>query len=79
MTRQDDLFLPMCATIRTRQAALFDTGGPTAQSLRCSECGHYLERTPSGYLACPLGHGKLIRESETDPEPADDRDWPDAA
>jgi len=79
MTRQPDLYHPMLATVRARQGRLFDTDGPTAQSLRCSECGHDLERTPSGYLACPLGHGRLIREYERDPRPADDWDWPDAA
>jgi hypothetical protein len=68
----------MCATVRARQAALFDTDGPTAVNYRCRECGHYLQRTRSGYLACPLGHGKLIREFETDPEPAN-WDWSDAA
>jgi hypothetical protein len=26
---------------------------PTLYSLRCAECGHYLTRTPSGFLACP--------------------------
>jgi hypothetical protein len=44
----------------------------TLYSLRCEDCGHYLTRTPSGYLACPLGHGKLIRETPDDPQPADE-------
>jgi hypothetical protein len=39
---------------------------PILTSLRCSECGHYLARTESGFLACPLGHGRLIRESDDD-------------
>jgi hypothetical protein len=48
----------------------------TLFSLRCGECGHYLTRTPSGYLACPLGHGKLIRETDSDPQPeGDDERW----
>jgi hypothetical protein len=79
MTRQDDLFDPMCATHRTRQGRLFDTDGPRAMWLRCQVCGRFLERTPSGYLACPAGHGRLLREAESDPQPADDWDWPDAA
>jgi hypothetical protein len=45
---------------------------PALYSLRCAECGHYLARTPSGFLACPLGHGKLIRETDDDPQPADE-------
>jgi hypothetical protein len=45
---------------------------PTLYSLQCEECGHYLTRTPSGFLACPLGHGKLIRETPDDPQPADE-------
>ena len=45
-----------------------------ALSFVCCECGHPLERTPGGYLACPLGHGRLVRESDDDPQPDDDRD-----
>jgi hypothetical protein len=41
-------------------------------SLRCQECGHYLARTASGFLACPLGHGRLVREADDDPQPADE-------
>jgi hypothetical protein len=41
---------------------------PTLYSLRCRECGHFLARTPSGFLAYPLGHGKLIRETDQDPQ-----------
>jgi hypothetical protein len=48
----------------------------TLFSRRCGECGRYLERTPSGFRACPLGHGKLIREAEDDPQPeGDDERW----
>lgn len=32
--------------------------------LRCVECGKYLEPTPSGYLACPRGHGTLRAAEE---------------
>jgi hypothetical protein len=52
--------------------------GPTLFGLRCEHCGHYLARTPSGFLACPLGHGKLIDDSD-DPkdcqQPGDDDRW----
>jgi hypothetical protein len=47
---------------------------PTLYSLPCEECGHYLARTPSGFLACPLGHGKLIRETDRDPQPEGDHE-----
>jgi hypothetical protein len=44
----------------------------TLFSRRCEDCGRPLDRTPSGFLACPLGHGRLVRESEDDPQPADE-------
>jgi hypothetical protein len=47
---------------------------PTLYSLRCGECGHYLTRTPSGFLACPLGHGKLILETPDNPQPEGDHE-----
>jgi hypothetical protein len=47
---------------------------PILTALRCEDCGHYLARTESGFLACPLGHGRLIRETDDDPQPDDDRD-----
>jgi hypothetical protein len=76
MTRQPDLFRPMCASVRARQGELFDTGGPPATWLRCRHCGRFLARTPSGFLACPMGHGKLLREA-TDPQSADEWEWLD--
>jgi hypothetical protein len=42
-------------------AGLFD--------LRCEECGEYLIRTESGYLSCPMGHGKLVEEQPADVPP----------
>ena len=29
----------------------------------CQECGSPLDRTPGGYLCCPLGHGKLVADA----------------
>ena len=29
---------------------------------RCEDCETFLERTPSGFLACPHGHGKLVAD-----------------
>jgi hypothetical protein len=49
------------ANTSARQPELFDQGG-RASSLTC-QCGHYLERTPSGFLTCPRGHGKLKADS----------------
>jgi hypothetical protein len=86
VTLQPDLFLAAVATVRRRQPALFDTDGPPAVTVRCEQCREYLERTPSGYLACPRGHGKLLTEppaAEPDAadaadadEPAPASDWP---
>jgi hypothetical protein len=75
------------ADTRTGQPALFDTDGPPALTSRCEQCGEYLERTPSGYSACPRGHGKLLteppalepadeKEAEDDGEPVPASDWP---
>ena len=75
MTTQRDLFLSMCGRSLAQQGQLFDTDGPPAVTTTCRECGEYLERTPSGYLACPRGHGKLLTESSA--ETADD--WSDRA
>jgi hypothetical protein len=36
---------------------------PNLFTLRCTECGLQLVPPPSGYLACPQGHGKLIAEA----------------
>ena len=77
MTRQPDLFLPMCARTMGRQATLFDTDGPPAQTARCKQCQDFLELTPSGYLCCPNGHGKLLCATDGDTEPQDD--WPEQA
>jgi hypothetical protein len=83
VTLQPDLFLPMCARAMTCQAQLFDTDGPPAVTAQCAQCGEYLERTPSGYLACPRGHGKLLTEPPAaepdDDEPAPPLSWPQEA
>jgi hypothetical protein len=73
MTSQRDLFLPMCGRSLAKQGQLFDTDGPTAVNDTCRECGEFMERTPSGFLACTRGHGKLL--SETSGESADG--WPE--
>jgi hypothetical protein len=33
---------------------------PNLFALRCETCAEQLVPTPSGYLACPQGHGKLL-------------------
>jgi len=58
MTTQPDLFLPMCATTRTRQRGMFDGMVPESDD-SCDECGRPLIETPSGYWCCPAGHGML--------------------
>ena len=73
MTTQLDLFLPMCARTIARQAQLFDTDGPPALTEKCRHCAEYLEHTPSGFLACPRGHGKLLTDTPANDAPA----WPD--
>lgn len=42
---------------RTNQPELFE-GGPRESGLSC-QCGRPLVETPSGYLVCPRGCGKL--------------------
>ncbi len=59
---QRDLFRPMLAKHHARQQQLFEEG-PRESSLSCCECGRPLVETPTGFLACPSGHGKLREES----------------
>ena len=37
---------------------------PNLFALRCEECQRQLVKTASGFLACPLGHGKLRLDDE---------------
>jgi hypothetical protein len=64
MSTQRDLFWPMCGGQQSRQGGLFAVGWDEVSDLACGECGEYLVRTPSGWLACPRGHGKLTCEEE---------------
>jgi hypothetical protein len=61
---QRDLFRPMCGRVSARQGELFPAGQGEQSDLACGECGEFLVRTPSGWLACPRGHGKLTCEAE---------------
>lgn len=54
------------ATTTAHQAELFDTDGPELSALSCDCCGEPMERTPSGYLCCPRGHGRLIEVASDD-------------
>lgn len=38
----------------------------------CQECGRAMEKTESGFLVCPAGHGRLHAE----PRPDDDQPEP---
>jgi hypothetical protein len=66
MHLQRDLFNPMCGDLHAHQADLFDNDGPADSALRCTVCGEHLTRTPSGWLACQRGHGKLLAEGTGD-------------
>lgn len=65
MRTQRDLFNPFSRE-HAAQGELFDDG-PEVSALSCVECGEPLERTPSGYLCCPKGHGRLIAEESANP------------
>jgi hypothetical protein len=67
MHRQPDLFDPMCAETHAHQGALFNNSGPADSALHCEVCGGYLTHTPSGYLACLKGHGKLRAAVQGEP------------
>lgn len=32
--------------------------------LRCVTCDRLMIQTPSGYVSCPRGHGRLLQEAE---------------
>jgi hypothetical protein len=64
MSTQGGLFRPMCGRQQSRQGDLFAAGGDEVSDLACGECGKFLARTPSGWLCCPRGHGKLTCEEE---------------
>ncbi|MFL5329161.1 MAG: hypothetical protein ACJ8C4_09600 [Gemmataceae bacterium] len=59
MFTQPDLYSPMFARTSTVQPELFDERECPDSDQRCPECGDYLAITPSGYLCCPRGHGRL--------------------
>lgn len=73
MTNQLDLFEPF-ADARTRQGELF-AGVPAAVGLRCPVCDRHLVETESGYLSCPMAHGKL-RPALVSEQPDDEDDEP---
>lgn len=39
---------------------------PGLFSPKCGECGRELVTTESGFLCCPMGHGRLVVEELTD-------------
>jgi hypothetical protein len=61
---QSVLFSSIYGQASARQGELFPTGQGEQSDLSCGECGEYLVRTSSGWLACPRGHGKLTCEEE---------------
>jgi hypothetical protein len=62
------------ATVRSRQATLFDPNAVEAgdSALTCCTCGRQMVRTESGYLCCPVGHGRLIDEGVIEPDQDDE-------
>jgi hypothetical protein len=68
MSTQRDLFWTMCGRQRSRQGELFAAGWDEVLDLTCGECWEHLVHTPSGWLACSRGHGKLMCEEELDEE-----------
>jgi hypothetical protein len=53
---QPNLFSPFADTPTTQRELRFDAVAIGA----CTLCGAELVETPSGYWACPHGHGKLL-------------------
>jgi hypothetical protein len=64
MSTQHDLFRPMCGRQSAVQGELFPLGWAEESDLSSCECGARLVQTPSDYLACPNGHGRLLPVSE---------------
>jgi hypothetical protein len=65
MTTQGQFWGP--SNTSTRQARLFDDDGPRESDLSCGQCGRPLIHTPSGYLSCSAGCGKLLELTEAEP------------
>lgn len=61
MHRQGNLFNSFGRSY-AKQGGLFDSG-PRVSALSCGECGAPMEETPSGFICCPNGHGKLSVEA----------------
>jgi hypothetical protein len=59
MTHQPDLFHRCLGRTEARQGEQFALDGAKESNRRGAECGAALVYTPSGFLACPRGHGKL--------------------
>lgn len=71
---QRDLFRPMLASQFAHQLRMFaDAGHGRESNLSCGVCGEPLVETPSGFLACPRGHGRLLQEAVSD----EVADWTD--
>ncbi len=65
MSRQGELFSQF-GRDHAAQRKLFDNRGPALTGLSCEECGEALERTGSGYICCPNGHGGLREDGPTE-------------
>lgn len=61
MVKQPDLFRPMLAATACRQGELFERSSEAAPEC---PCGRPMVVTPSGYLTCPAGHGRLLQPDD---------------
>jgi hypothetical protein len=48
----------------TGRGGRYPAGQGERSDLDCRECGEFLVRTPSGWLACPRRHSKLTCEEQ---------------
>lgn len=70
MTTQPTMF--GYAVTTTAQPELFANDGKHLdRAERCPECLEPLVLTPNGYIACPMGHGRLIEQTNDAPAEAD--------
>ena len=66
VTTQPDLFHRMLGKMYGKQGELFPDRG-VETGLSCTECGEPMVRTTSGWVTCPHGHGKLLKEEQEEP------------
>lgn len=63
-SKQLHLYDASTATVRSKQLTLWSEDDYQYTGLSCATCGRRMVRTPSGYVACPAGHGRLLAETD---------------